>query len=158
MSVATKLSLWGLERGLRSVRSLARRRGRIEEFPVHLATGLAGEEAAFFYLRRHGFTVVAQRWNEGPTPGEIDLIAWQGDVLCFIEVKTRTSRDVTTASSAVDRHKRKTLRRMARMYMHHLPEGEPPPVRFDIVTVYELAGQPKEIQLIPGAFGWSEVY
>lgn len=132
------------------------RLGRRSSLPEHLVTGERGEEAAFFYLRRKGFTVVAQRWSSGTLPGDIDLIAWQGEVLCFIEVKTRTSRDVATASSAVDREKRRTLRRLARHYLHHLSKIENLETRFDIVTVYELPGKRREIQLIPGAFGWSE--
>jgi putative endonuclease len=139
---------------------LAAKRGYNHELPRHLITGERGEEAAFFFLRRNGFQVVAQRWNDSPIPGDIDLIAWQGEVLCFVEVKTRTSREVATASSAVDREKRRTLRRLARHYLRHLPEsdeaGAAPPTRFDIVTVYEIPGASNEIRLIPGAFGWSE--
>jgi len=71
-------------------------------------------------------------------------------------VKTRTSKEVATASSAVDREKRRVLRRLAGHYLRHLPDGERPETRFDIVTVYELAGKKREIQLIPAAFGWSE--
>jgi putative endonuclease len=148
--------LGALERCVSALDWVAERRGRGPEQARHLQTGERGEEAAFFYLRRNGFVVVAQRWNEGPLPGDIDLIAWQGDVLCFIEVKTRSTKEVATASSAVDRHKRKTLRKLARQYLRQLPEGERPETRFDIVTVYELPGRPREMQLIPGAFGWSE--
>ncbi len=135
-------------------------RSRSDVRPQHLLTGERGEEAAFFYLRRHGFTVVAQRWNDGPLPGDIDLIAWQADVLCFIEVKTRSTKEVATASSAVDRDKRRILRRLARQYLRHLPDGHDagaqPDTRFDIVTVYALPGKRWEIQLIPAAFGWNE--
>ena len=95
-----------------------RRRGA--DLPAHLRTGIGGEEAAFFYIRRLGLRVVAQRWNDSPVPGDIDLIAWDGDVLCFLEVKTRTSREVATASAAVDRNKRRVLRRLARHYLRHL--------------------------------------
>lgn len=135
-------------------------RGSLPQMPEHLATGERGEEAAFFYLRRNGFTVVARRWNDGPMQGDIDLIAWQGDVLCFIEVKTRSSKEMATASSAVDRNKRKTLRRLARAYLRHLPDADDPEMRpetrFDIVTVYELKGRKREVTLIPGAFGWRD--
>lgn len=148
--------LSGLERFLVALDAVAARRKRNSALPEHLATGERGEEAAFFFLRRKGFAVVAQRWNEGPVPGDIDLIAWDGDVLCFVEVKTRTSREVATASSAVDRNKRKTLRRLAGQYLRQLPESEQPETRFDIVTVYELPGQAQQIQLIPAAFGWGE--
>jgi putative endonuclease len=118
--------------------------------------GLLGEirssEAAFFYLRRNGFTLVPQRWNDGPLPGDLDLVAWHDDVLCFVEVKTRSSKEVATASSAADKNKRQTLRRLARQYLGQLQEEERPETRFDIVTVYELPGRPRQIRLIPGAW------
>jgi putative endonuclease len=145
-----------LERSRTALYWFARWRGRLPVQAAHLETGERGEEAAFFYLRRSGFTVVARRWNEGPLPGDLDLVAWQGDVLCFIEVKTRTSKDAATASLAVDRNKRKTLRRLAGQYLRQLPDAERPETRFDIVTVYELPGKPRQVQLISGAFGWSE--
>jgi putative endonuclease len=149
-----------LERCVASLDWLAARRGYRSDLPEHLITGERGEEAAFFFLRRKGFVVVARRWRFGQVPGDLDLIAWDGDVLCFIEVKTRSSKEMATASSAVDRDKRRTLRRLARHYLRQLPEpDEPnfqPPMRFDIVTVYELPGKPREINLMPAAFGWSE--
>src|ERR1017187_2491337 len=74
----------------------------------------AGEDAAYFYLRRKGYVVVARRWSPGHEPGDIDLIAWQGSLLCIVEVKTRTARDATPAEVAVDSHKRTKLRRLAR--------------------------------------------
>src|ERR1700732_1923493 len=75
-----------LERGLAGLDRLARGRG--VEMPAHLLTGISGEEAAFFYRRRKGYTVVARRWSAGNVPGDVDLIAWHGPLLCFIEVKT----------------------------------------------------------------------
>jgi putative endonuclease len=142
------------ERGLALLENISAWRGRVRSSPVHLLTGKRGEDAAYFYLRRNGFTVVARRWSDGPLPGDIDLIAWKEDVLCFIEVKTRTSKDVATASVAVDREKRRVLRGLARQYLRQLQEGDDPDVRFDIVTVYELPGKPREVTLIPAAFGW----
>src|SRR5580700_1212086 len=118
-----------IERALDGLDRLAQRRGRSASLPAHLTTGLAGEDAAFFYLRRKGYTVVARRWSSGDVPGDVDLIAWQGPLLCFIEVKTRTAHDMTPAESAVDRHKQFVLRRLARAYMRQLPQTEPPPVR-----------------------------
>ena len=145
-----------LERGLAGLDWLAGRRGGRPEKPAHLVTGERGEDAAFFYLRRNGFTVVARRWNDGPLPGDLDLVAWQGPVLCFVEVKTRTTVNMAPAEMAVDRNKRRILRRLARTYLRQLPGPDRPETRFDVVTVYELPGKPREIRLIPGAFGWSE--
>ena len=155
MQIKTNWRFGGAELCLAALDWLAERRPR-EARSAHLLTGERGEEAAFFFLQRAGFVVVAQRWNDGPLPGDIDLIAWQNDVLCFVEVKTRTTRDFATASSAVDREKRRILRRLAGQYLRQLPGDERPDVRFDIVTVYELAGKRREIRLIPAAFGWSE--
>ena len=160
MQAFTNLRMAALERGLAAIDAVGMFRKKAEARPAHLVTGERGEEAAYFYLRRLGFVVVAQRWKDGLLPGDIDLIAWHDEVLCFVEVKTRSSKEVATASSAVDRHKRKTLRALARSYLRQLPGSENfedrPEVRFDIVTVYELPGKAREVQLIPGAFGWSE--
>ena len=142
-----------LERGMLALDRLTRNRGA--ELPMHLKTGLKGEDAAFFYLRRKGYTVVARRWSAGNIPGDVDLIAWDGPLLCFIEVKTRTAHDMSPAESAVDRHKQFTLRRLARAYVRQIPEPEPPPVRFDIVSVYALPDETPEIVHFENAFGWT---
>ena len=158
-SAMRNMNLFWLQRALHWMDRIARWRGNESKLPGHLETGVAGEEAVLFFLRRSGFTVVAQRWNDGPLPGDLDLIAWRDDRLCFLEVKTRSSKDFASASSAVDYEKRKHLRGLARQYLRQLPDADamdPPETRFDIVTVYDLPGRPREIQLIPAAFGWSE--
>jgi putative endonuclease len=144
-----------VERALAGLDGIARRRGRAN-VPDHLATGMDGEDAAFFFLRRKGYMVVGRRWTSGDRPGDIDLIAWQGALLCFVEVKTRTAKDMTPAEVAVDRHKRYTLRRLATQYLRQLPLPERPPVRFDVVSVYLVPEQPREFVHFENAFGWDE--
>jgi len=144
------------ERTLAGLTWVARRPGRAEALPAHLITGIDGEMAAFFYLRRKGYIVVARRWSSGDVPGDIDLIAWQGPMLCFVEVKTRTAHDASPAEIAVDSHKRNTLRRLARRYVRQLPQQTVPPVRFDVLSVYLVPGEKKEFQHFEGSFGWSE--
>ncbi len=130
------------------------RRCSTPQVPPHLALGNRGEEAAFFHLRRQGYIITARSWRSHRYSGDIDLIGWDGDCLCFIEVKARTTRDVATAESAVDERKRKTLRKMARHYLRQLP----PPValRFDVLSIYFVEGQMTEFLLFKSAFGWSE--
>lgn len=144
-----------IERALDGLHRASRRRGSARA-PAHLLTGIDGERAAFFYLRRKGYTVVARRWSAGNLPGDIDLIAWQGAMLCFVEVKTRTAHDMTPAEVAIDRHKRNILRRLARRYIRQLSTEATPPVRFDVVSVYLVPGKAKEILHFENFFRWSE--
>jgi len=105
-----------------------------DERPRHLRVGARGEEDAYFYLRKLGYKIAARNYRTPRCRGEIDLIGWDGDVLCFIEIKTRTSQEVKPGVAAVDRHKRREVAEVAREYLRHLP-----PTcqwRFDIVSVY----------------------
>ncbi len=122
---------------------------------AHLSLGDKGEEAAYLHLRRQGCMVVARRWRSSRQPGDLDLVCWEGDTLCFVEVKTRSRFEVATAEASVDADKRRTIRRMARLYMSSLRE-QPRQVRFDIVTVSfdDLASA--ELRVIPAAFSWTE--
>jgi putative endonuclease len=148
------LRLSFFEQLLANLDRATRRLGRAPQIPAHLALGIRGEEAAFFHLRRRDYVITARSWRSHRYAGDIDLIGWDGDCLCFIEVKTRTTRDVATAESAVDERKRKTLRKMARHYMRQLPP--PAAVRFDVLSIYFEEGQAPELVLFKSAFGWSE--
>jgi putative endonuclease len=150
-----RIRIGWLERMLSALNRFAHRRGR-NGMPAHLIVGLEGEDAVFFYLMCKGYTIVARRWSSGEVPGDVDLIAWNGPVLCFIEVKTRTAHDMTPAEAAVDERKRNVLRRLARRYVRLLPEKTTPAVRFDVVSVYLVPGQDTEFQHFEGSFGWGE--
>jgi putative endonuclease len=143
------------ERAIACMDWMAERSGR-QQLPEHLITGIRGEDAAFFHLRRKGYTVVARRWSSGNDPGDIDLIAWQGPMLCFVEVKTRTAHDLSPAEASVDDHKRRMLRRLARQYVRQLPQEAWPSVRFDVLSVYLVPGKAKEFVHYEGAFGFDE--
>jgi putative endonuclease len=156
MKRTEQMRIGALERALKGLDQTAKRRGRVAEQPEHLSTGMAGEEAAYFYLRRSGYTVVARRWAGGNVPGDLDLIAWKGLLLCFVEVKTRTAHDMTPAEAAVDFQKRQTLRRLARRYIRQLPGETPVQARFDVIGVYLLSGKDAECTHFENAFGWSE--
>ena len=124
--------------------------GRGTKSAPHLQTGERGEEAAYFCLRNLGYVMVARRYRSARRRGEIDLIGWDGDVLCFIEVKTRTTRAVAPPEVAVDEEKQRELGGMARDYMRRVKTA--PPIRFDIVSVYFEKGAPEDITLFKNAF------
>lgn len=116
---------------------------------AHLETGARGEEEAYFYLRRRGYTIVARNFRSPRRKGEIDLIGYEGEVLCFIEVKTRTTRAVMPAEAAVDQEKQRDLMAVADEYVRRLKSA--PATRFDVVSVYFEGGNP-EVTLFRGAF------
>lgn len=135
--------------------AIAGRRRIAGGVPKHLITGERGELEALFYLRGVGYRVVARRWTTLRLRGDLDLVGWDGESLCFVEVKSRSSRDRFDALAAVDEDKRETLRRMARAYLRGFPAAlrEDIPVRFDVVSVYFLSAG-TEFELYRGAFGW----
>jgi putative endonuclease len=145
-----------LDRTIEGLDSLTALRGRRSNEAAHLLTGIEGEDAARSYLQRKDYIVVAHRWSSGNLPGDLDLIAWQGPLLCFVEVKTRTAHDMAPAEAAIDNHKRNVLRRLARQYVRQLPGETTPEARFDVFSVYLLPGAAPEFAHFENAFGWSE--
>ncbi|MBM3890295.1 MAG: YraN family protein [Verrucomicrobia bacterium] len=122
---------------------------------AHLVKGERGERAAARHLRRQGYKILTRRY--AGKHGEIDLVAREGEVLAFVEVKTRASDQFGDAAAAVDREKQQHLASCAREYLRLL--GNPRiPVRFDVVEVYmdDDARQPREVRLIRGAFAMPE--
>ena len=81
-----------------------------------------------------GYVIVARNFRSARCRGEIDIIGWDDDVLCFIEVKTRTSRDMKPPEAEVDRDKLREVSDVAREYLRRLPPSCQ--WRFDIVSVY----------------------
>jgi len=102
--------------------------------PAHLKTGRRGETLAYWYLRQAGYTIVARNRRSHLRAGELDLIAWDGPVLSFVEVKTRTSAEGGAPEAAVSRSKQKRIAKTAREYLRRLGK-RPVAYRFDIVSV-----------------------
>jgi putative endonuclease len=117
-----------------------------------LHTGQRGEEEAYFYLRKKGYVMIARNYRSPRSRSELDLVGWDGETLCFVEVKTRSARDFMPAEAAVDTEKQLDLSRVARDFLRKI-KGEPP-VRFDVVSVY-LEGGKVELELFKDAFKMS---
>lgn len=143
---------------LRRIDRLALRFGPARHRPRHLVLGEQGEREALFALRREGYTVVARRWRSPKARGDVDLIAWEGDRLCFVEVKTRASRNpLDPAETAVDHDKQRVLRRLADLYLRSFPGARRDRIatRFDVIAVYFNAGavdRAPEVDLFRNAF------
>ena len=111
--------------------------------------GDRGEEAVARWLRGKGYRLLASQYR--CRFGEIDLIARSREgILCFVEVKTRTSSRFAAAREAVTAAKQRRLRTTAQLYLAQTSQGECP-CRFDVAEVYPgPAGY--EINYITNAF------
>jgi len=136
---------------IRALDWLAARTLSPEDMPAHQRTGRRGEEDAYFYLRRRGYTIVARNYRSPHHRGELDLVGWERDVLCVIEVKTRTTRDVKPAEAAVDRHKQRELGLVARDFLRQMPPSCQ--WRFDVLAIYYEHGHSRpSFELFQNAF------
>ncbi len=116
-------------------------------------TGVRGETFAFWYLRRHGYTIVARNFTATGCKGEIDLIGYDGTVLAFVEVKTRTGEPATEGSpeDAVTADKRRYLARMARQFLSQRRLRDAV-WRFDVVAIESRPGRRPAVRLHKDAF------
>ncbi len=116
--------------------------------------GSLGESLAAEYLKAEGYRIVMANFkvpigrnsNGAQVTGEIDLIAIDGETLCFIEVKTRRSDDFAPILTAVDNRKQRQITRTARVYRRimHIDKMD---LRFDVVTVLIPKNKEPEIEL-----------
>ncbi len=108
----------------------------MKKLPPHLKTGRKGEKLALKQLRRQGYLIIDK--NIGVhNKGEIDIIALDGQTICFVEVKTRHQNidEEYNPISAINDHKRSALSKTA---LHYLKKKQllKLPFRFDAVEVY----------------------
>ena len=97
--------------------------------PHTRARGRSAEAAAVTWLGNHGYRILAR--NHETRAGEIDVIARDGDTLCFIEIKARATDEHGSPLEAVDRRKQTRLGRCAALYL--LEEPWDGPCRFDVL-------------------------
>lgn len=111
--------------------------------------GYAQEEAAEQLLSRLGYAIVERNWRGAGA--EVDRIAWDDDVLCFVEVRARSTVAFGRPEETIGPAKRRHLVRAAMAYLMRFSPREVPMVRFDVVAVVESDGD-RELVLFKDAF------
>jgi putative endonuclease len=109
---------------------------------AHFDLGRRGEALAIDYLEQAGYRIVAANFSlpigrnlrDVIVNAEIDLVAYDGPILCFIEVKTRASDDFAPPQANVDLRKRRQISRAALAYRRMLGLIDEA-YRYDVVTV-----------------------
>lgn len=112
--------------------------------------GRRGEKAALRYLERRGFEVLDTNWT---CPfGEADVVAFDGDSLCFIEVKTRRGAEKGFPEEAVDARKRAKYEKVAACYLREHAYVDVH-VRFDVIAILVLGSDRAFLRMHMNAFG-----
>jgi putative endonuclease len=120
----------------------------------HFELGRLGETLAIEHLERAGYRIVAANFSlpvgrntrDVIVNAEIDVVAYDGPVLCFVEVKTRASDDFAPPQVNVDLRKRRQIARAARGYRRMFGLADAP-YRYDVVTV--ISSSTKQIDVEP---------
>jgi putative endonuclease len=117
----------------------------------HLILGAAGERAAEHYLKGLGYKVLERNWR--CRWGEIDLVCSHGELIVFVEVKTRTADGLTAPADALTAEKRKRIASAARAYLSARRLWERP-CRFDLILVRH-GDERLEVEHVTDAFDTS---
>lgn len=111
------------------------------------AIGKYGERVAARYLADAGMEILDVNW--GCRSGELDLVALDGEVVVFCEVKTRSSTAYGYPAEAVGRAKAARLRRLAAQWLDEQVGGFAE-VRFDVISVLRQASGAAQVDHIRG--------
>ncbi len=123
--------------------------------------GIEGERLAAEFLEANGYRLVLSNFkvpigrnSRGVSvTGEIDIVALDGDILCFVEVKTKTSAEFADPLASVTRRKQRQITRTARVYRRIFNLSQMPQ-RFDVVSIVLQGKAEPTIDLVKGF--WSE--
>jgi len=98
------------------------------------SAGQRGEELAISFLQDQGFQVVERNWRAGRN-GEIDIIGYDGEILVFVEVKTRSKRAMERPLQAITPAKRRQMARLATEYLYRRKLYGQTDCRFDVIGI-----------------------
>ena len=109
-------------------------------------TGARGERQAAAHLQKKNYRIIARNWrNPRDRRDELDLVCLDAEILVFVEVKTRSFRDLVSGYHAVNARKKTVLLRAAKTYLRLL-DKPPPSYRLDIIEVTTRDKLPPEIR------------
>ena len=115
---------------------------------IRQRTGVRGETYAYWYLRRHGYVLIARNYRAPGVKGEIDLVGYDGPVLAFVEVKTRRTEKAgdLLPEENVTAGKQRALARMARQFLSDWRLKDVP-WRLDLLAIENRPGCPPVVRL-----------
>ena len=150
---------WSARRGLHDAdtqKNPASPQEKFEKKEKARRTGLRGETYGYWYLRRLGYVFVAKNYMPVGAKGELDLVGYDGETLAFVEIRTRTIPDDSSALPAlpelsVTRSKQAVLVRTAQRFLSDRRLRDCP-TRFDVLAIDNIPGQSPVVRLHKDAF------
>lgn len=110
--------------------------------------GREGEDLAEQFLKKKGFKILERNWKSKRW-GELDIVAYDKEILVFVEVKTRSPGSLGEPFEAVNYYKIKSVVRCARNYILAKAQ-ENRPLRFDVVSI--IMNNPPVIEYLPNIY------
>jgi putative endonuclease len=132
-----------------------RDRARMRVWDKDLARGRHGEDVAHRYLQARGYKIVARNFRTRNLSAEVDLVAWDGPQIVFVEVKSRETEEFGAPDRAVDLDKQRKILRAAAEYLHRVDLGWDV-ARFDVVNV--VFGSEPMVRHVEDAFSRARTY
>ena len=114
----------------------------------HIDTGKTGEAMGIIWLQENGYIIQAQNWRH--SRWEVDAIAEKDNVLHFIEIKTRRSKNYGMPEERVGKKKIQNLINAAEEYLYIHPQWKR--IQFNILSILILKNEPVEYFLIEDVY------
>ena len=112
--------------------------------------GSHGEDLAVEFLKRRGYRILHRNFKL--KFGEIDIVAQEGDTVCFIEVRTKTTDQMGTPFESITPFKQRKLSKLALAYLKNQYKSVEVRARFDVVAVVSQDGKEEKIEIVQNAF------
>lgn len=114
-------------------------------------SGASAERFAADYLRKRGLTI--ETCNFAIRQGEIDIVARDGDLLVFVEVRLRNTQRYGGAVGSINASKIARIQVAAEAYLQQHYRSRPPPCRFDVIAMSPASDGQFQLEWLTNAFG-----
>ncbi len=116
-------------------------------------TGRKGEELAVAYLESKGYTILER--NYFFERSEVDLVAYEGQKIIFVEVKTRTGDGYGAPEDSITDQKRRNIFKASEAWLYER-KMDGAPVRFDVISIRDTKQSAPDIKHFEGAFWYQD--
>lgn len=115
-------------------------------------TGALGEQLALQYLQQHGYTITDKNWRG--KSGEIDLVAFRGEIIVFVEVRSRRSESTAIIFDSLDLRKQANMESVVYEYLSEKQMDQSALWRIDMIAIALRHNAPPLLEHVEDVLGW----